>query len=152
MQRVASAGFDVGQFRELATALPRIRFVLGAGALPGEQLCRLARLPNVHVVLTELLPWTGSIEFARAFGDLLVAFGPERLLFGSGYPLVRPGRLVERFAAFRFPDELGGRYPELDTAARQAVLGGNAARLYRIPLPAGTLPRPAVVRRSGAGS
>ncbi|MGQ0572596.1 MAG: amidohydrolase family protein [Pseudonocardia sp.] len=140
VQRVPSAGFDVAHFRDLARALPRVQFVLGAGCLPGEALCRLARLPNVHVVLTEMLPWIGTREFAVAFGDLLVAFGPERLLFGSGYPLVRPGRLVAALAGFTFPDELADRYPALDTTARQAVLGGNAARLYRIPLPAGTLP------------
>ena len=58
--RVAPPGFDVRQFRELAAALPEIRFVLGAGCLPTEQLCALARLPNVHVMLTEILPWTGS--------------------------------------------------------------------------------------------
>ena len=32
--RVAPPGFDVRQFRELASALPQIRFVLGAGCLP----------------------------------------------------------------------------------------------------------------------
>jgi uncharacterized protein len=152
VQRVPSAGFDVTQFRELARALPLIQFVLGAGCLPGDQLCRLGRLPNVHVVLTEMLPWTGTAEFAQAFGDLLLAFGADRLLFGSGYPLVRPGRLVEAFAAYRFPAEAAGRYPELDAAARQAVLGGNAARLYRIPLPAAALPQGVTMHRRGAGS
>jgi predicted TIM-barrel fold metal-dependent hydrolase len=150
VRRVPSAGFDVGHFRELARALPRVQFVLGAGCLPGGQLCGLGRLPNVHVVLTEMLPWIGTREFATAFGELLAAFGPERLLFGSGYPLVRPARLVARLASFTFPDELAGRYPEFDVAARQAVLGGNAARLYRVPLPAGALPRPGL--RQGAGS
>lgn len=140
VQRVPSAGFDVGHFRELARALPRVQFVLGAGCLPGKALRRLGRLPNVHVVLTEMMPWIGSAEFATAFGELLLAFGPGRLLFGSGYPLVRPARLVSELAAFRFPDELAGRYPDLDTTARQAVLGGNAARLYRIPLPARAVP------------
>jgi predicted TIM-barrel fold metal-dependent hydrolase len=152
VQRVPSVTFDPGQFRELASTLPRVQFLLGAGCLPGEQLCRLGRLPNVHVVLTEMLPWIGSPEFALAFGELLLAFGGERLLFGSGYPLVRPRRLVEEFVAFQFPAELEGRFPELDAATRQAVLGANAARLYRIPLPAGVLPRPAAVRRGGAGS
>ncbi|MBW0089515.1 amidohydrolase family protein [Pseudonocardia sp. KRD-184] len=136
VQRVASAGFDVAQFRELATALPRTSFVLGAGCLPADQLCRLARLPNVHVVLTDILPWISATDaradFGRALGELLIAYGPERLLFGSGYPLVRPGRLVAQFASYRFPDELRGRYRDLDADARRAILGGNAARLYGI--------------------
>ncbi|HET6257072.1 MAG TPA: amidohydrolase family protein [Pseudonocardia sp.] len=139
-ERVAPAGFDAGQFRTLARALPDIRFVLGAGCLPGPRLCRLAELPNVHVLLTEILPWIGSPDFAHAFGQLLAAYGPERLLFGSGYPLVRPGRLVRELGAYRFPDELRHRYPRFDTAAKRAVLGGNAARLYRIGRPVPTAP------------
>lgn len=150
VQRVPSARFDVGQFRELATALPRTSFVLGAGCLPSDVLCRLARLPNVHVMLTEILPWISSaeseMEFGRAFGELLLAYGPERLLFGSGYPLVRPGKLVQHLAGYRFPDELRGRYRDLDVDARRAVLGGNAARLYGI---SGGRLAPSVVARRG---
>lgn len=134
-ERVAPPGFDVRQFRELATALPDIRFVLGAGCLPGQQLCALADLDNVHVLLTEILPWLGSTDFAHAFGGLLRAFGAQRLLFGSGYPMVRPGRLVRELASYRFPPELIHRYPRWDTASVRAVLGGNAARLYRIGWP-----------------
>jgi hypothetical protein len=132
--RVAPPGFDARQFRELARALPEIRFVLGAGCLATDELARLAALPNVFVMLTEILPWTGSLEFAHAFGSLLKAFGAERLLFGSGYPMVRPGPLVRELAAYRFPAEVSRRYPRFDAAAARAVLGGNAARLYRIPV------------------
>ncbi len=139
--RVAPPGFDARHFRELARALPEIRFVLGAGCLPTDELARLAVLPNVHVMLTEILPWAGSLEFAHAFGTLLKAFGAERLLFGSGYPMMRPGPLVQALATYRFPPEVARRYPRFDAAAARAVLGGNAARLYRIPLePAAATP------------
>jgi len=134
--RVAPPGFDARHFRELARALPEIRFVLGAGCLPTDELARLAVLPNVHVMLTEILPWAGSLEFAHAFGTLLKAFGAERLLFGSGYPMMRPGPLVRALATYRFPTEVSRRYPRFDAAAARAVLGGNAARLYRIPVEA----------------
>lgn len=130
--RVAPPGFDVRQFRTLATALPQVRFVLGAGSLPSAQLCSLALLPNVYVMLTEILPWTGSVGFAHAFGALLGAYGPGRLLFGSGYPMMRPGRLVAELAEYVFPAELRHRFPPFDAAAKRAVLGGNAARIYRI--------------------
>ncbi len=137
--RVAPPGFDARQFRELALALPDIRFVLGAGCLPTAGLARLAELPNVHVMLTEILPWMGSLEFAHAFGTLLRAFGAERLLFGSGYPMMRPGPLVRELAAYRFPAEVSRRYPRFDAAAARAVLGRNAARLYRLAVaPAAT--------------
>jgi hypothetical protein len=151
---VGRGGFDPNELRELAKALPRVQFVLGAACLPTAQLCRLARLPNVHLLLTELLAGlrVHRVEAARAFGSLLEAFGAHRLLFGSGYPLIRPGRLVQELVGFRFPDELCGRFAELDRVSKQAILGGNAARLYRIPLPAGAItPSPAALR-PGAGS
>jgi predicted TIM-barrel fold metal-dependent hydrolase len=145
-ERIAPPGFDPAQLRALARELPEVSFVLGAGCLPGQQLCALADLPNVSVMLTEILPWLGSMDFAHAFGGLLRAFGPQRLLFGSGYPMVRPGRLVRELAAYRFPPELIHRYPRWDTASVRAVLGGNAARLYRI----GGLHLPAQVAAAGA--
>ena len=67
---------------------------------------------------------------------------PRALLFGSGYPMVRPGRLFRELAGYRFPAEVAARYPRFDGAAALGVLGGNATRLYRIPLPA-ALPSPA---------
>lgn len=130
--RIAPPGFDARQFRDLARALPDIRFVLGAGCLPTDVLARLAVLPNVHVMLTEILPWTGTLDFAHAFGTLLRAFGAHRLLFGSGYPMMRPGPLVRELATYRFPAEFGRRYPRFDATSARAVLGGNAARLYRL--------------------
>jgi uncharacterized protein len=131
-ERIAPPEFDPAQLRALAQELPEVSFVLGAGCLPGQQLCALADLPNVSVLLTEILPWMGSMDFAHAFGGLLRAFGAQRLLFGSGYPMVRPARLVRELASYRFPPELIHRYPRWDTASVRAVLGGNAARLYRI--------------------
>lgn len=134
-----AGGYDVTDLGRLAEALPRVRFVLGAGSLPTPLLCRLARLPNVYVLLTELLVALrrSPVDAGRALGDLLAAFGPDRLLFGSGYPLVRPARLVRELVTFRYPDQLRGRYPELDVDVRRALLGGTAARLYGLPADAG---------------
>ncbi len=129
-----AGGFDATEISELAAALPRVRFVLGAGSLPTDVLARLARLPNVYVLLTELLVALRRypVDAGRALGQLMAAFGPDRLMFGSGYPLVRPARLVREFVTYRYPQELRGAFPELDADARRAVLGGTAARLYRL--------------------
>jgi hypothetical protein len=64
-------GVDAGELRELAGALPRVQFVLGAACLPTAQLCRLARLPNVHVLVTDLLAGLRvcRVEAARALGE-----------------------------------------------------------------------------------
>ena len=52
---------------------------------------------------------------------------------------------MEQLVRYRFPDELRGRYRDLDVDARRAILGGNAARLYG--LDGGRLAPTAVARR-----
>lgn len=146
--RVPSAGplpagaLDVDEVAALAAALPKVRFVLGAACAPTASLTRLARLPNVSVLLTDLLIALRRhrVPAAQALGELLAAFGPDRLMFGSGYPLVRPARLIRDLMTFRYPEELRGRFPELDDDVRAALLGGTAARLYGLD----------VVRRAAA--
>ncbi|ALE75132.1 hypothetical protein AD006_02630 [Pseudonocardia sp. EC080610-09] len=132
-----AGGIELAEVRELAAALPRVRFVLGATIAPTAALVRLARLPNVHVLLTEVLVGLrrDPVPAAEALGELLAAYGPDRLMFGSGYPLVRPDRLIRDLMTFRYPEPLRGRYPELDDDVREAVLGGTAARLYGLDLP-----------------
>lgn len=140
---------DVAEVRELAAALPRVRFVLGAATAPTTALVRLARLPNVYVLLTDLLVGLrrNPEPAAVALGELLAAYGPERLMFGSGYPLVRPARLVRELMTFRYPQALDGRYPGFDDDVRAALLGGTAVRVYGLE-PPHTVPhrppRPAV--------
>lgn len=80
-------------------------------------------------VVTEAPGWTWSTELVRAYFDVaLEAFGPRRLMFGSDWPvcLVASGYAiwhgcVEACVAPLSADE------------RAAILGGNAARFYRIP-------------------
>ena len=55
-------------------------------------------------------------------------------MFGSGYPLVRPARLIRDLMTFRYPDELRGRFPELDDDVRAALLGGTASRVHGFDL------------------
>ncbi|MCS7050032.1 MAG: amidohydrolase [Thermomicrobium sp.] len=60
----------------------------------------------------------------RIVSDLV---GPDRVLFGSDYPVLRQRRFLERVRA------------EADLSASElvAVLGGNAARVYGLPFPMG---------------
>ena len=88
----------------------------------------------------------GSLDFAHAFGALLRAFGPRRLLFGSGLPdgaSGPTGARARRATVSRIA--VADRYQPFDAAAARAVLGGNAARLYRI-----SVPTPRMVAAAGA--
>ena len=64
----------------------------------------------------------------RSFTDhVLSAFGPERVMWGSDWPVCR--RRTTYDAWREAADALTGH---LDEAARAAIFGGTAARFYRI--------------------
>jgi L-fuconolactonase len=98
-------------------------------------LGRLAGLPNVcckvsgllteagdHTRVADLLPW---------FQALWTSFGPTRLLWGSDWPVLRlagdyAGWLATTLAL------LAAAQPPATQAECAAVLGANAANLYRL--------------------
>jgi L-fuconolactonase len=120
-----------------AKALPQARFVLDhlakppiRGGDPGtwrDDLRRLADCPNVVAKLSGLVTeadwaaWTPS-DLAPVVEHALAVFGPDRLLWGSDWPVV----------------ELAGGYSRWLQTARSlvpetvhsAVFGGNAVRTY----------------------
>jgi L-fuconolactonase len=129
--------------RRLMDRYADLRLVIDHGAKPSiatgvrepweENLRVLARETGAWCKLSGLVTeagkaWTvGEIEpYAR---HLLDCFGPERLLWGSDWPVI----------------ELAGGYPRwwaattsflapLDSASRERVLGANAARFYGLTL------------------
>jgi L-fuconolactonase len=94
------------------------------------QIAELASLPNVSCKLSGLLTEAGERNGAgglRPYVDhLLQTFGPQRLLWGSDWPVLNLAGDYARW--FRLADALTG----LHDAEREAVFGGNAARLYRL--------------------
>ena len=64
----------------------------------------------------------------RAYVDVVLeAFGPDRVIWGSDWPVVERAGGYARWR--RATDELLGRLPEV---SRAAILGRNAARMYRV--------------------
>jgi L-fuconolactonase len=123
-------------------AVPELEFVLDHGGKPpiaaGEwepwagQLAALAALPNAACKLSGLITeadwesWRPQdvLPYAR---QLLEAFGPDRVLFGSDWPVCT---LAGTYAdAYALAEQA---VAALDPAERAAVLGGNAARIYRL--------------------
>lgn len=126
---------------ELAKRYPQLSIVLDHAAKPhlGEAeamaawapvMEALARLPNVTCkvsgLLTELRPGGSSDDVARAIGILFDLFGPERLLWGSDWPvLTLAGDYRGWFELAR--EAIASK----DESAVEAVMGGNARRIYR---------------------
>ena len=92
-------------------------------------MAALAARPNVFCKLsglvTEAKPgWTGA-DLRPYVAHVLAAFGPERLMWGSDWPVVdlAGGYDSWRAASLALLDGLSA-------AEREAVLGGTAARVY----------------------
>ncbi len=72
-------------------------------------------------------------EAAHVMGKLLAALGEDNILWGTDsiwYGSPQP--LIDAFRAFQIPQEYSDRYgyPQLTPAAKEKILGLNAARLY----------------------
>ena len=87
-------------------------------AYPGA-CCKLSGL------VTEARGADGAAELAPWIDALVELFGPRRLLWGSDWPVVEMAGGYDRWRATTL-EALAG----LSVAERDAVLGGNAARVY----------------------
>jgi L-fuconolactonase len=114
-------------------AKPRIRE--GAMEPWAGGLAALARHPNVACKVSGLVTeadwraWTPA-QLVPYVAHAAEVFGPERLLFGSDWPvcLLAAGYAEVVAAATEALGRAG-----LGPAEREAVLGANARRLYRLP-------------------
>ena len=120
----------------LAERHPQLKIVIDHGAKPDfadlsgwqQQIAAIARLPNVACklsgLLTELPRRAAPEAISPAFGVLWNCFGPERLIWGSDWPVLT----------------LAGSYGGWLSQAKQlvpaehhnAVFDANARRVYRI--------------------
>jgi predicted TIM-barrel fold metal-dependent hydrolase len=82
-------------------------------------------------------------QAAHVLGKLLVAFGPERILWGTDS--IWYGSPQDQIAAFRnfeitaaFQEQFG--YPALTPAVKERILGANAVELFGIATPAASCP------------
>jgi L-fuconolactonase len=114
-------------------AKPRIRE--GAMEPWAGDLAALARHPNVACKVSGLVTeadWTAwtPAQLVPYVAHATEVFGPERLLFGSDWPvcLLAAGYAEVVAAATEALDRAG-----LSPAEREAVFGANAHRLYRLP-------------------
>ncbi len=127
---------------DLARAFPSQPFVLDHLAKPcirdkalngwKEGMEELSHCPNVMCKLSGLVTearwfqWQPG-DFRPFFEVALAAFGPDRLMFGSDWPVAL---LAADYAAL-FELALG-MLDDLETHDREKILGGNAARFYQL--------------------
>lgn len=105
----------------LITRLPDLSIVCAhwGGGLPFYAL-----MPEVKKALKNVYFDTAASPFLycpEVYGHVIKLVGPEKVLFGSDYPLLSAKRLLNEIDAL-----------ELDKAARELILAGSAARLLGI--------------------
>lgn len=98
-------------------------------------LARLAGLPNVHCklsgLLTEAAPGADAPALLPCVQAMWSLFGPRRLVWGSDWPVLLLAADYDRWVALT--EQLLSRVePPACAADRAAVLGDNAATLYRL--------------------
>lgn len=125
----------------LADHIPELPIVVDHGAKPfiakgimepwASDMAALAKRPSVLCKFSGLANEAGAGWTAatlKPYADHLIAcFGPERLMFGSDWPVIELAATYESWLATA-EELLSG----LSAAGREAVFGGNAARFYGI--------------------
>jgi len=96
------------------------------------QIAKMAALPNVVCKISGLVTeadwasWTPEevLWYARTAAE---AFGPERIMFGSDWPVNEVAGGYMRW--FRLAEQLAADW---DRRAREQFFGANAERIYRL--------------------
>jgi predicted TIM-barrel fold metal-dependent hydrolase len=71
--------------------------------------------------------------FAEVMANLLFWLGPDRIIYGTDFPIWYPHWQLDDFMAFQLPDDIKAEYGvDLTDEIKQKIIGGNIARLYGI--------------------
>ncbi|MEY2690373.1 MAG: hypothetical protein RL375_4573 [Pseudomonadota bacterium] len=129
------------RIRELASRHPALSIVVDHGAKPeiasmgwqpwADELRALADESGAVCKLSGLLTEAGAVDHELATmrwgAQVLACFGPQRVLWGSDWPVLELAASYERWWALA--RQLG---QALSAEEQQAVFGANAARVYRL--------------------
>ena len=132
---------------ELAERHPQLSIVLDHAAKPRlgdadamagwvRAMEALAARSNVSCkisgLLTEVQPGGGRDDVVRAIGTLFDLFGPQRLIWGSDWPVLTLSNCFAGAGDYQNWFELAREaIAAKDSSAVRAAMGGNAFRIYR---------------------
>lgn len=133
----------MGRIEQIARRHPTLSIVIDHAAKPsiGEQLDpawraslrALASCPNVVCklsgLLTELRPDTDEAKVLECAEAVLQTFGASRVIWGSDWPVLTLASSYEHWYALTRQ-----ALRSLSDAERNAVMGGNAARIYKMKI------------------
>jgi predicted TIM-barrel fold metal-dependent hydrolase len=131
--------FDVRDIDEPAWLYPELNFIIDHVGLPRlDDFCWIAaRCPNVYGSLAVALAFVHNRPrfFAEVMANLLFWLGPDRIVYGTDFPIWYPHWQLDDFLAMELPDDLKQEYGvNLTAEIKQKITGGNIARLYGIDI------------------
>lgn len=131
--------FDVHDVDYAATDFPELNFIVEHVGLPRlEDFCWIAaQESNVYAGMSLAMAFIHSRPkyFAEIIANLLFWLGPDKLFFGSDYAIWSPKWLIEKFMAFKLPEDVKKEYGvDLTLEIKRKILGENVARLYGIDI------------------
>ena len=73
--------------------------------------------------------------FAEVMANLLFWLGPDRIIYGTDFPIWYPHWQLEDFMAFELPEDLKQEFGvDLTPEIKEKIVGGNIARLYEVDI------------------
>lgn len=114
-------GRPIPYLDHVALEFPQLKIVAGHIGFPWtlEMISLATKYPNVYI---DTSAYKAS-RYPRDLVEYLRGHGRNKVLFGSNYPMLMPQDCLKDLAAL-----------ELDDAGREAFLGGNARRVFRLGL------------------
>jgi uncharacterized protein len=139
VEPLSLAKFDVRDIDEPAWLYPELHFIIDHIGLPRlDDFCWIAaRCPNVYGSLAVALAFIHSRPryFAEIMANLLFWLGPDRIIYGTDFPIWYPHWQLDELMAFQLPEDLKQEYGvDLTDEVKQKIIGGNIARLYGIDI------------------
>jgi uncharacterized protein len=133
--------FDVRDLDEPSTLYPEINFIVDHVGLPRlDDFCWIsARSPNLYASLAVALAFVHNRPrfFGNVMANLLFWLGPDRICYGTDFPIWYPHWQLDDFMAFQIPSDLEDEYGvSLTDEIKEKIIGGNIARLYGIDVEA----------------
>src|SRR2546425_617790 len=131
--------FDVRDLDEPAWLYPELNFIVDHVGLPRlDDFCWMAaRCPNIYSSLAVALAFIHNQPrfFANVMANLLFWIGPDRIIYGTDFPIWHPHWQLDDFMAMELPDDLKEEYKvDLTPESKHKIVGGNIARLYGIDI------------------
>jgi predicted TIM-barrel fold metal-dependent hydrolase len=140
VEPLALSRFDVRDIDEPSSLYPELNFIVDHIGLPRlDDFCWIAaRSPNVYGSLAVALAFIHKRPryFAEMMANLLFWLGPDRIIYGTDFPIWYPHWQLDEFMAFELPEDIKQEYGvDLTPAIKEQIIGSNIARLYNINIP-----------------